>query len=194
MRAPFWSERVELAKVARLVFTAGLTDTHGGNISMKCGNHILIKKSGRMMATLTPYDFTVVPADGGEDFLASVELKVHRAIYTATERAKVVLHAHPPYTIACSLIYSTVEPVDAEGRLLLRSVPVLKASKTIASEEVAEKIGALIKDSKAVIVQGHGPFVAEESPEGALKLLSALENSCKIILSLCERGKSEPRL
>ncbi len=180
---PFSEERKELVRVGRIIFESGLTDTHGGNISMKVDNYILIKKSGKMLGYLEPADIVVTTLEENPDLdsEASIELKVHRAIYKALPEVKGIVHAHSPYTVACSLLYDEIVPLDSEGRLLLGKIPVLSAKKVVSSDEVAEKLPELLKKSPVAVVKSHGPFAVGKTLEEALKYLSALENSCKII-------------
>ncbi len=193
MSLPFLEERLELARIGKIVFEAGLTDTHGGNLSIRCGDYIVIKKSGKMLGYLLPEDFVVTTIEENEelDRFASIELKVHRAIYRELPKVKAILHAHSPYTVACSLLYDSIVPIDSEGRLLLGEVTVLSAQKVVSSDEVAKKIPQLLKISPAVIIKSHGPFTVGRTPEEALKYLSALENSCKIltIFEALNRGR-----
>ena len=180
---PFSEERKELVRVGRIIFESGLTDTHGGNISMKVDNYILIKKSGKMLGYLEPADIVVTTLEENPDLdsEASIELKVHRAIYRTLPEVKGIVHAHSPYTVACSLLYDEIVPLDSEGRLLLGKIPVLSAKKVVSSDEVAEKLPELLKKSPVAVVKSHGPFAVGKTLEEALKYLSALENSCKII-------------
>ena len=180
---PFLKEKKELVEIGRIVFESGLTDTHGGNISMRIDDYILIKKSGKMLGYLEPADIVVTTLEENRelDAEASIEVKVHRAIYKTLPEVKGIVHAHSPYTVACSLVYDEIIPLDSEGRLLLGKVPVLSAKKVVSSDEVAEKLPELLKKSPVAVVKSHGPFAVGKTLEEALKYLSALENSCKII-------------
>ncbi len=181
---PFLKERLELIEVAELTFRLGLTDSHGGNLSCRVGEYIVIKRSGKSLGRLKPEDFVITTLKENPllDRYASLELKVHRAIYREIPEVKAVLHAHSPYTVACSLKYGEIEPLDSESKLLLGGkVPVLKAEKVVSSEEVAEKLPGLLKKCPVAVVYSHGPFAVGKSIEEALKYLSALENSCKIL-------------
>ncbi len=173
----------EMIKVGRIVFEAGLTDTHGGNISVRKGEHIIIKKSGKMLGFLTEEDFVVTTLQKNEklDSGASIELIVHRAIYQNFPGINAILHAHSPYTITLSLLTDSINPIDSEGKLLLGKVPVLSASRVVSSEEVATKIVELFKLCPIVVVKSHGAFSTGKNLNEALKYLSALENSCKIL-------------
>ena len=180
---PFLKERKELVEIGRIVFESGLTDTHGGNISMRIDDYILIKKSGKMLGYLEPADIVVTTLEENRelDAEASIELKVHRAIYKTLPEVKGIVHAHSPYAVACSLVYDEIIPLDSEGKLLLGKIPVLSAKKVVSSDEVAEKLPELLKKSPVAVVKSHGPFAVGKTLEEALKYLSALENSCKII-------------
>ena len=180
---PFLKEKKELVEIGRIVFESGLTDTHGGNISMRIDDYILIKKSGKMLGYLESADIVVTTLEENRelDAEASIEVKVHRAIYKTLPEVKGIVHAHSPYTVACSLVYDEIIPLDSEGRLLLGKVPVLSAKKVVSSDEVAEKLPELLKKSPVAVVKSHGPFAVGKTLEEALKYLSALENSCKII-------------
>ncbi|RUM87397.1 MAG: aldolase [Thermovibrio sp.] len=180
---PFKRERQELIRIGRIAFEAGLTDTHGGNISMRVDDYILIKKSGKMLGFLKEEDFILTTLEANErlDRFASVELKVHRALYKELPGISSVLHTHAPYTVAASLKFDRIVPLDSEGKLLLGEVPVLKAQKVVSSDEVAERLPELLKSSPVAVVWSHGPFAVGKTPEEALMFISALENSCKIL-------------
>ena len=183
---PFQKERETLIKIGKIAFEAGLTDTHGGNISMRIGEYILIKRSGKMLGYLKEEDFvlTTVNENPELDRFASMELVVHRAIYRANENVKAILHTHSPFTVACSLKMEKIIPSDSEGRLLLGEVPVVKAEKVVSSPEVAEKLSEILKEHPVAVVYSHGPFAAGRTPEEALMFISALENSCKILAAV----------
>jgi len=181
---PFLKERLELIEIAKLTFQLGLTDSHGGNLSCRVEDFIIIKRSAKSLGRLKPEDFIVTTIDENPllDRFASIELKVHRAIYRNLPEVRAVLHAHSPYTVACSLKFNEIEPLDSESKLLLGGkIPVLKAEKVVSSEEVAEKIPSLLKKCPVAVVYSHGPFAVGKDIEEALKYLSALENSCKIL-------------
>jgi len=182
--APFLKERLELIEIAKLTVQLGLTDSHGGNLSCRVGNYIVIKRSGKSFGRLKPEDFVITTLEENPflDRFASLELKVHRAIYREMPEVNAVLHAHSPYTVACSLKFEEIEPLDSESRLLLeRKIPVLRAEKVVSSEEVARELPKLLKKCPVAVVYSHGPFSVGRTIEEALKYLSALENSCKIL-------------
>jgi L-fuculose-phosphate aldolase len=116
--------------------------------------------------------------------LASTEIVVHRAIYRQTS-ALAIIHTHPPYAIAQSLMKDEIVPVDSEGSYLLHKVPVVEAQLTAGSTEVAELLPRWLKEYDLVMLRGHGPFAIGHLLEEAYQLTSVLEMTCRI-LSLTE--------
>ena len=69
--------------IGRDIFDAGLTSSHGGNMSMRVGDRIIIKRRGAQFRRLKPEDFVetrLFEKDSGI-VRASTELIVHREIY-----------------------------------------------------------------------------------------------------------------
>ena len=189
---PFKEVKEELIRIGRLTFESGLTDSHGGNLSCRVGDYLIIKRSGAMLGSLKEEDFIVTTVEENPelDRFASLELLVHRAIYKELPGVRAVLHAHAPYTVACSLKWEEIVPLDSEGRLLFKKAPVLKAQKVVSSREVAQKLPQLLKEYPVAVVYSHGPFSVGKNPEEALKFLSALENSCKILAAYSQLNGS----
>jgi len=108
------------------------------------------------------------------------KIVVHRAIYQATS-ALAIVHTHPPYAIAQSLVKDEIVPVDSEGSYLLHKVPVVAAQLTAGSTEVAGLLPAWLKEYDIVMLRGHGPFAIGHLLEEAYQLTSVLEMACRIL-------------
>jgi L-fuculose-phosphate aldolase len=171
----------EIIKYGRLVEKYGLIASHSGNISVRNNDYIYITKTGTMLGDLKESDIIKVSLFNDDDNIkqASMETVVHKAIYL-TSHCNAILHTHPVYTIALSLLLDELTPVDSEGKLILGNVSVLKAKQTVASKEVADKIPQFFKQSKIVIIRGHGAFSVGNNLEKAFYYTSVLENSSKI--------------
>ncbi len=195
----------EFQRVGRLLLHLGLISSHGGNASVRKGGYIYITRHSAMLGDLRKDDVVKISfslgGKGGKDKTpagriklseASMEYPVHRQIYETTG-AGAVIHAHPAHAIALSLVRKKIRPLDAEGLILLRDVPVVgtqNVARSVGSRQMATAVaGALIK-SPVVMVKGHGSFAAGKTLEEVLCYTSALEDSCKIILALGRGGKS----
>jgi len=171
------------------LFRAGLTSSHGGNLSVRMGDRVVITRRGSMLAHLEEHDLieTGVGENDSGVMLASSELVVHRAIYQ-NSWALAVCHCHPPYAVALSLVQDEIIPVDSEGSYMLHRVPVLGAEHTIGSTEVAEILSEALKEYKIVMLRGHGCFAIGHMLEEAYQWCSTLEAAATIICHLRALG------
>lgn len=172
----------QFARIGRDLFVAGVLSSHGGNMSVRMGDRILITRRGSMLARLEERDIieTGLEENDANVMLASTEIGVHRAIYQGTS-AQAIVHAHPPYAIARSLISDEIVPIDSEGSYLLHKVPVVHTELTAGSKEVAELLPTWLKEYDIVMLRGHGPFAIGHLLEEAYQLTSAFEMTCKIL-------------
>jgi len=172
----------QFRRIGRDLFVAGLVSSHGGNMSVRQGDRILITRRGSMLAQLEERDVidTGLEENDANVTLASTEIVVHRAIYQATS-ALAIVHTHPPYAIAQSLVKDEIVPVDSEGSYLLHKVPVVAAQLTAGSTEVAELLPKWLKEYDLVMLRGHGPFAIGHLLEEAYQLTSVLEMACRIL-------------
>jgi len=172
---------VSFRDTGRDLFLTGAVTTHGGNLSVRVGDRIIITRSGSMLGRLTKADILetgidVCPADTG----CSRELLVHRAIYHATD-ARAIVHAHTVHTIARSLRTTLIEPVDSESRAIIGGVPVVSAEQAIASPEAAVFLSAELVNHVIAVLRTHGPFATGATLEQAFYHVSCLEASCHVL-------------
>jgi len=174
----------QFQEIGRDLYVAGLVSSHGGNLSMRFGDRLVIKRRGAMLGRLREGDLIetgLEKADSGV-LLASSELVVHRAIYLATP-ALAIVHAHPRTAIALSLSRDEIVPIDNEGSYLLHKVPVVAAEFASGSAEMVERVPVALQEYKIVMLRGHGCFSIGQTLEEAFQWASCLEESCQIILA-----------
>ena len=173
----------EIKFYGKLIEDYNLISSHGGNISVRINDNIVISKTGTMIGHLNYSDVTVVSINNEHDKnlqKASMELIVHKAIYQSSS-ANAIIHTHPEYTIILSFFYDKIIPVDSEGKYSVGEIPVIDVKNTIASKEVAEEIKRFTNIYKAAVVKSHGLFVWAESLEKAFYYTTSIEKSSKIL-------------
>ncbi len=173
----------EIKFYGKLIEDYHLISSHGGNISIRINDNIVISKTGTMIGHLNYSDITVVSMHNEKDKnfkKASMELIVHKAIYESSN-ANAIIHTHPEYTIILSFFYDKIIPVDSEGMYSVGEIPVINVKNTIASKEVADEIKKITKNYKAAVVKSHGLFVWAESLEKAFYYTTSIEKSSKIL-------------
>ena len=174
----------QFQEIGRDLYVADLVSSHGGNISIRLGDRLIIKRRGAMLGRLKEDDLIetgLEKTDSGV-MLASTELIVHRAIYLAT-RALAVVHAHPRTAIALSLSREEIVPIDNEASYLLHKVPVVAAEFASGSPELVEKVPAALQQYKIVMLRGHGCFSVGQTLDEAFQWVSCLEEACQIIMA-----------
>ncbi len=175
-------ETVErFAAIGRDLFVTGAVSSHGGNLSERRGDRIVITRRGSMLGRLGEHDvvWTEIAACG-RDEECSREIVVHRAIYEATD-ARAIVHAHTLHTVWRSMIEDAIVPIDSEGHYVLGSVPVVEAAETIASPEAAAVLAEALTEHYVAVLRTHGPFARGASLEEAFYFVSALEASAHLL-------------
>jgi L-fuculose-phosphate aldolase len=164
------------------LFIRGLLSSHGGNMSVRMGDRIVITRTGAMLGHLTARDLieTGLEEDDSNIMLVSSEIVVHRAIYQNTS-ALAIVHVHPPFAVAQSMcVEDAIIPIDSEGSYLFRKVPVVQTETTVGSSDVAKIAAKMLREYKIFMLRGHGCFSIGPVLEEAYQWCSSLEESCKI--------------
>lgn len=169
--------------IGRDIFVSGLISSHAGNISVRVGDKIVIKRRGAMLGRLKPDDLieTALERNDSGVILASTELIVHRAIYHATP-ALAVVHTHSRTAIALSLSRDEIIPLDNETSYNLKKVPVLQVEFASGTKEMADAIANALKEYRIVMLRGHGSFAIGQTLEEAFHWTTMLEEACDIIV------------
>jgi L-fuculose-phosphate aldolase len=164
------------------LFLRGLITSHGGNMSIRDSDRIIITRSGCMLGHITQPDLVEasVSPDNDTPKNASSEIAVHRAIYQRTP-ALAVVHAHPAHAIALSLIDDEITPLDVEGSYYMPGVPVIGRGERVYGGKMADDIAKALVDRRIAMVYAHGSFAAGRDLYEAHHFTSTLEESCRII-------------
>lgn len=168
--------------VGRDLFLQGLNSSHSGNMSLREGDLLWITRRGAPLGRLTARDLVSVPLwnPGLRAEMASSELPVHLEVHREMGEGALV-HAHPPFAVALSTKGGAIIPLDLEGRFHLGIVPVIEAPDPYDPNAMAGPIARALRESKIIVVRGHGTFAKGSDLFEAFHWNSTLEHSCKII-------------
>ncbi|MFA5348571.1 MAG: aldolase [Methanoregula sp.] len=168
---------VEFERIGKRLFAEHLVGGNFGNISIRRGKEgFFIKRSGAFLDVATEPVFVTLKGDAPPE--ASSEYRVHLEVYRQTSYEAVV-HAHPPYAIAASLVSDEIVPEDSEGKMFCPKIPVVQGAP--GSQEIAENVTCALVSSKLVIVRGHGTFAAGKTLDEAYVYTSLAEHSCRVL-------------
>jgi L-fuculose-phosphate aldolase len=171
--------------IGRDMYVANMISSHGGNLSIRLGDRVVIKRRGAMLGNLKPHDLIETGLEKNDSgvALASTELLVHRAIYMNTP-ALAVVHCHPRTAIAFSLSRDELVPIDNEASYLLKKVPVVAEEFASGTPEMANKVAKALQNYKIIMLRGHGSFAIGQTLDEAFHWSSTLEESCQIELAV----------
>ena len=169
--------------VGRDLYVADMVSSHGGNISMRLGDRLVIKRRGAQMGRLKPEDLveTLIEKNDSAVVLASSELLVHRTIYMQTP-ALAIVHCHPRTAIAFSLSRDEFVPVDNEASYILKKVPVIWEEFASGTPEMANHLAKMLQTYKIVMLRAHGSFAIGQTIDEAFFFSSTFEEACQIAL------------
>ncbi len=174
----------QFAGVGRDLWDAQMISSHGGNLSLRVGDRLIIKRRGAQLGRLQPQDLIETNLEKNDSgvALASTELLVHRAIYLKTP-ALAICHCHPRTAIAFSLSRDEIIPIDNEASYLLKKVPVIWEEFASGTPEMANKLATALQSYKIVMLRGHGSFAIGQTLDDALLLSTTFEEACQIMLA-----------
>ena len=195
MEYSYYDMRVEMSKVAHLMFDRRLTNAAGGNFSVRVDeNRILLSPS--MMSEnrhceLAPEDFLLIDYDQnileGEGKL-SRETLMHVLILQNFKEIGSVIHAHPfycmPYVAFGHAIPNVTEATMGRGRVEV--IPWRQAFTEDLSRDVykhwEENRERAVKKPMGAIMQYHGVVVSGPTIYMAYSMLERIE--CDAFCSL----------
>jgi L-fuculose-phosphate aldolase len=170
-------------EIGRDLYEANMISSHGGNLSIRLGDHVVIKRRGAMLGALKPHDLIETRIDKNDSgvALASTELLVHRTIYMQTP-ALAICHCHPRTAIAFSLSRDEIVPIDNEASYLLKKVPVVAEEFPSGTPQMANTVASTLQNYKIIMLRGHGSFATGQTLDEAFFWSSTLEEACQIML------------
>ncbi|MHB8163690.1 MAG: aldolase [Methanoregula sp.] len=167
----------EFERIGKRLFAEHLVGGNFGNMSVRSADGgFFIKRTGTCLDVAT--ELVHVPLSGDAPKAASSEYRVHRAVYAKTNHTAIV-HAHPPYAVAASLVMDAIVPEDSEGVMFCPLILVVTGAP--GSQEVADNVARALSTSKLVIARGHGTFAAGATLDDAYVLTSLAEHSCRVL-------------
>ena len=169
--------------IGRDLYVQNMISSHGGNLSVRLGDRVVIKRRGAMLGNLKPQDLVETRLEKNDSgvALASTELLVHRTVYMNTT-ALAICHCNPRTAIAFSLSRDEIVPVDNEASYLLKKVPIVMEEFASGTPQMANKVADALKNYKIIMLRGHGSFAIGQTLDEAFFWSSTLEEACQIML------------
>ena len=119
--------------------------------------------------------------DGPPGVTQCFEVKMHSCIYRERPDVQAVVHAHPRYTVAMSVVGEPLRPCCQEGaQLVRRALPVYPHMRIVVTEEDGMEVVRTLGTNRAVILLGHGATTVGRSLPEAITTLLQLEEQARM--------------
>lgn len=164
-----------------------------GNMSARISeNEILITPSGCSKAFIKSEDMALVTLDGKTlKGNPSSELKMHLKVYQNCEKAKAVIHAHPPMAVAWTVARPELKelPLNSLSEVILAcgSIPIVPFAFP-GSEEMGNHLEPFLPERRAMILARHGALTWGESVEEAHRGMERIEHAACILSYAIQLG------
>lgn len=191
-----WESRRDIVAFAKRLYHRELIAATDGNVSVRMDiDRFMITAAGTSFATIQTGDVAYIDQNGYSlDYSVnpSSELPMHLEIYRQRPDINAIIHAHPPYTVATTLVgLSMSEPVLPESLIMLGDI-VTAQYATPSTHESADSIRSLIKDHDVILLDHHGAVTCGNDLTEAYNKMEKLEYSAKTLISARSLGTIKP--
>ena len=178
----------DLIRFSRLLYDRGLVSAAGGNVSVRCGDHVLITGSNISLREVTDDSLVLCDMEGNileapPGLRPSKETRFHLGVYKQRPEICCVIHAHPSFSIAWSLEKKPLPMYTESAQLKLENVPLIPDAPP-GSPELARQVTQTVAQSPdtvhAFLMERHGILVMGETVQECFHQAELLEDTAKI--------------
>ena len=172
-----------LKKYSRQAFNLGLVWGTSGNMSAKADAvSFFITASGKSLGDISEKDLVLCRRDGDSaDGKASLEWRLHSAVYGNAKNARAVFHSQAPYStlLACAKNKELKTAIIPETIAYLSKVEVVPYCHA-GSAELAKKAGEYAKKADVLLLENHGVVTYGQSIEEVVNKTLTFEFLCRL--------------
>ena len=194
-----WEMRCDMAAVFRIMARLGWNEQIGNHNSLMLPGptpSFLINPRGLLFQELTASSLIVCDLDGtvlrGTGELRRVAFHIHACIHMRHEAAVCVLHVHPQYLTALSLLENPELTLSHHNNLLLNDRLRIDYGGTApaTSHEEGHRIAAAMDGASILLMGGHGVTVAGPTVADAFDELYIAERTCMYQMTAMATGRA----
>ncbi|MGO4109283.1 class II aldolase/adducin family protein [Paenibacillus sp. YAF4_2] len=177
--------RQELCKYARKTVSNKLVVGPGGNISAKHEGKMYLSPSGFALDEIEPEQWVAVDIETGavEDngLRPSSEVLMHLYSYRANPSIGAIVHTHPPYCIAFTLVEENL-PIMFPDQAALVGKTIYIPYVLPTTEKLADALAPKVNEASSILLGNHGLVTTGRNLREAYYRTEVVEESAKIFL------------
>ncbi len=193
-----WRLRCDMAAVFRISARLGWNEQIGNHNSLMLPGAqplFIINPRGYLFQELTASSLIVCDLDGrvvrGTGELRKVAFHIHARIHLKSPSATCVMHVHPQYLTALSMLADPTPEMAHGNNLFLNDRVVIDnwGGQPVLDNEEGDRIADLLGDKTIMIMGGHGVTVIGPTVEEAFDELYSAERTCMYQMTAEMTGK-----
>ncbi|MCX7910278.1 MAG: class II aldolase/adducin family protein [Endomicrobia bacterium] len=183
----------EILNICKYLVLKNYINIFDGNISYRIDNNqVLITPKRKNKYTLSLDDLVILDYDGKKLYgknEPSGEWRLHLMIYKQREDINAVIHTHPVFSTAISLVENNIsKPILVEIVPFLEKIKEIKCT-SFYTEKLAESVKKYINKFDIFILKNHGLLTIGKTLDEALFLTEKIEYLAKILFIVKILGK-----
>jgi ribulose-5-phosphate 4-epimerase/fuculose-1-phosphate aldolase len=207
MESDEWRLRGDLAAVFRVCARLGWNEQIGNHHSLMLPRtrdddppQFLVNPRGLLFQEITASALIVCDLDGrvlrGQGELRRVAFHIHARIHMRNPAATCVLHVHPQYLTALSMLEAPEFALAHTNNLYLtdRMVVDNDGGQPVLDNEEGDRIADLLGDATILVMGGHGVTTVGPTVEEAFDELHSAERTCMYQMTAMATGQPLRRL
>lgn len=182
--------QIELQKFAdyvRLTWDRRLTESTGGNMSIKIDGKIYLTPTTFVKHFFTIDDIVVVDMEGNQlsgKYQASSEIKMHLKLYQIRQDIKSIFHAHPRYGLVCVINKIKIDThILPETISMLGNIAYLPYNQPGTDKFAQSFVNDAKKGCNVFMLENHGVTTCGNTIESAFSRLETLETCAYIAVT-----------
>jgi L-fuculose-phosphate aldolase len=173
-----------IVEISRFMYERKYVSSRNGNVSaLNERGEVLITPASSCIGYLDPSDIVEVDLEGVRlhgKHNPSLELPFHLAVYRSREDVRAVVHAHPPYLTAFSLVgripYDDILPEFVVSVGSVEFIPFAMPG----SPELASTVSDAVCNVNALVLSNHGAITVGMDVDEAFMRMEDLEHAAKV--------------
>ncbi|MFF2481912.1 class II aldolase/adducin family protein [Paenibacillus sp. NPDC058071] len=188
--------RQELCKYAKKTVENRLVVGPGGNISAKHEGKMYLSPSGFALDEIQPEQWVEVDIESGEvtdiGLRPSSEVLMHLYAYRVNPSIGAIVHTHPPYCIAFTLV-ETELPIMFPDQAALVGKTVYVPYVLPTTDKLADALVEKVNEASSILLGNHGLVTTGRNLREAYYRTEVVEESTKIFL-IAKQIKEQPKV
>jgi len=186
--------KMDVVRGAKAIFKKGLVEIGEGNVSNRIPgkDELFITPTFNQYDIMTEKDVVHLKFDGtqlSEGNRASLEYRLHAAVYKTRPKAQCVIHTHSPYATILSVIRKKI-PVLMEEMIVFLGGEVNVSEFGLAhTGELCERVLKALGETNAVLLANHGLLVCGQNMDHAVKIAELVEKMAMIYWGSLQIGR-----